>query len=59
VVESDGTHLSWGSSLVRNLLRIVDALPVFYLVGIVVAYLTDDHQRIGDLAGSTIVVHTA
>ena len=59
VVGTDGSHLSWGSSILRNLLRIVDALPAFYIVGIVVAYLTDDHQRVGDLAGSTVVVHTA
>ena len=59
VVREDGTDLSWGGALVRNLLRIVDALPVFYVLGIVTAYLTDDHQRVGDLAGSTVVVRTA
>ncbi|MFB6233980.1 MAG: RDD family protein [Halopenitus sp.] len=59
VVDEDGSSVGWGGAVVRNLLRIVDALPAFYVVGVVVAYLTDDHQRLGDLAGSTVVVHTA
>jgi uncharacterized RDD family membrane protein YckC len=59
VVKSDGSDVTWGSAVVRNVLRIVDALPVFYLLGIVVAYVTDEHQRIGDLAGGTVVVYTS
>lgn len=59
VVRDDGSDLGWGSALVRNLLRVVDALPAFYLVGIATAYLTDDHQRLGDVAGNTVVVHAA
>ncbi|WP_225335247.1 RDD family protein [Halomicrobium urmianum] len=59
VVSSDGSDLTWGKALIRNLLRVVDAFPAFYLVGIVSAYLTDDHQRVGDLAGQTVVVYTA
>ncbi|WP_226010872.1 RDD family protein [Halomicrobium salinisoli] len=58
VVSRDGSDLTWGKAVVRNLLRIVDALPAFYVVGVAAAYVTDDHQRIGDLAGQTVVVHT-
>lgn len=58
VVKSDGARISWGAALARNLLRFVDVLPAFYLVGIVVAYATDEHQRLGDLAGDTVVVRT-
>lgn len=58
VVNGDGSAVGWFGAIVRNLLRIVDALPAFYLIGIVAAYLTDNHQRLGDLAGSTVVVNT-
>jgi len=58
VVNDDGSPVSWVGAIARNVLRIVDGLPMFYLLGIVVAYLTDEHQRIGDLAGSTVVVST-
>lgn len=59
VVSRDGSEMTWGKAAIRNLLRVVDALPAFYLVGVLAAYLTDDHQRIGDLAGQTVVVYTA
>lgn len=58
VVKDDGSPMTWGASVLRNLLRLVDALPAFYVVGIVVAYLTGTQQRIGDYAASTTVVHT-
>lgn len=57
VVSDDGSPVSWGGAILRNVLRIVDGLPILYLLGIVVAYVTDEHQRVGDLAGSTVVVH--
>lgn len=59
VVGNDGSDMTWEKAVIRNLLRVVDGLPAFYLVGIVSAYMTDDHQRIGDLAGETVVVYTA
>lgn len=58
VVKSDGSQISWAASLIRNLLRFVDALPAFYLIGIVAAYASDEHQRVGDMAGDTVVVYT-
>ncbi|MFC7044593.1 RDD family protein [Halobacteriaceae archaeon GCM10025711] len=58
VVKEDGSPMTWGASVLRNVLRLVDALPAFYVVGVVVAYLTGTQQRIGDYAASTMVVHT-
>lgn len=55
VVKIDGTY-GWGSSLVRNLLRIVDALPFLYLVGLITIAVTKRNQRLGDLAARTLVV---
>jgi uncharacterized RDD family membrane protein YckC len=45
-----------GRSLVRNVLRIVDWLPFFYLLGFLIAALSSRHQRLGDLAADTLVV---
>lgn len=58
VVKVDGSDADWTASVVRNLLRIVDGFA-FYLVGIVVIFLTDDDQRLGDIVGDTVVVRTA
>ena len=43
-------------SLVRNLLRLIDALPSAYMVGIISILVTSRSQRLGDLAAGTIVV---
>lgn len=57
-VEADGSSLSLRSSLVRNLLRIVDWLPLFYVVGIVAIAASDERERIGDRVGDTAVVRS-
>lgn len=57
VVTADGDDCTWVAAVVRNLLRIVDALPAFYLLGVVVAYVSDEHQRLGDVAADTRVVY--
>jgi uncharacterized RDD family membrane protein YckC len=43
-------------SLVRNLLRLVDALPSGYMIGIIAILVTPRSQRFGDLAAGTLVV---
>ena len=53
---ADGTPPSLGASLVRNLLRLVDWLPMLYPVGIVAVVLSDEHRRLGDRLGDTVVV---
>jgi uncharacterized RDD family membrane protein YckC len=55
VVSEDGQALTFGAAVVRNLLRLVDAL-FFYLVGFVFAILSTSGQRLGDRAAHTIVV---
>ncbi len=44
--------------VVRNLLRPVDSIPVFYLAGALSCWLTCHCQRLGDLAAGTVVVRT-
>lgn len=56
VMDRQGLRLQFSQVVIRNLLRFVDSLPVFYLVG-GLACLTSRHaQRLGDLAANTIVI---
>ncbi|GAA3913976.1 RDD family protein [Luteimonas lutimaris] len=57
VVSADGAPVGWLASLVRNLLRTVDMLPVGYGFGLV-ASLSDPYgRRLGDMVAGTLVVH--
>ena len=55
VIGEDGEQLTFGASLVRNLLRLVDCL-FFYLVGGIFALTSPHGQRLGDRAAHTLVV---
>ena len=55
VIGEDGEHVTFGASLVRNLLRLVDCL-FFYLVGGIFALTSPRGQRLGDRAAHTLVV---
>jgi uncharacterized RDD family membrane protein YckC len=56
VVRVDGRPLSLGSILTRNVLRFVDVLPGFYLIGGLSVLATANSQRVGDRwAGTTVV----
>jgi uncharacterized RDD family membrane protein YckC len=56
VVGGDGAAPSFGAALGRNLLRLIDWLPLFYAVGIVAIFVSDGEQRLGDrLAGTAVV----
>jgi len=59
VVTEDGGDCEMGDAAIRNLLRFVDALPFAYLLGAVVIFISDDDQRLGDLAADTVVARTA
>lgn len=56
VVRVGGQPVGFLTSAIRNLLRIVDWLPSFYLVGIAAVLATGKNQRIGDVVAGTIVV---
>lgn len=57
VVRLDGRPLDLGAVIIRNLLKPVDFLPVFYLLGGALVVMTAGSQRLGDLAAGTTVVH--
>jgi uncharacterized RDD family membrane protein YckC len=56
VVSEDGSTPSAGASLTRNVLRLVDWLPLLYVVGLATMVFSTNSQRLGDrLAGTTVV----
>lgn len=57
VIQRSGRGIGFFESMTRNLLRIVDQFPGIYAVGAVSVFVTRDHQRLGDLAAGTLVVH--
>lgn len=46
-----------GALIIRNVFRLVDSLPAFYVLGLVVAMFTARQVRIGDLAAGTLLVY--
>jgi len=55
VIDIHGLRLQLPQIAVRNLLRVVDMLPLFYLVGGLTAVFSRNAQRLGDMAANTIV----
>jgi uncharacterized RDD family membrane protein YckC len=56
IVTRNGDIPGPGALLIRNLFRLVDSLPMFYLVGLVCVVATSQQVRIGDLAAGTLLV---
>lgn len=56
VADIHGLRLTFSQVVVRNLFRAVDGFPLLYLVGGVSMLLTPYMQRLGDLAGNTVVL---
>jgi uncharacterized RDD family membrane protein YckC len=55
-VDVRGGPISVSQALIRNLVRIVDFLPGYYVVGAIAIFVTLRNQRLGDLAAGTVVV---
>ena len=56
VMDATGLRLRFSQVMMRNLLRAVDVLPGFYLLGGISCLLSRRGQRLGDLAAGTVVV---
>lgn len=57
VIQQSGRQITFFEAMTRNLLRAVDMLPGLYLAGAVTMLCNRQHQRLGDLAAGTLVVH--
>lgn len=58
VVTDEGEDVDYAAGFIRNLLRPVDFLPGFYLLGALVMVITERSQRIGDYGADTVVTRT-
>jgi uncharacterized RDD family membrane protein YckC len=57
VITDSGRPVGAQGAILRNLLRIVDALPSLYAIGIVTSLISPQNKRIGDYVAGTVVVH--
>jgi uncharacterized RDD family membrane protein YckC/uncharacterized membrane protein SpoIIM required for sporulation len=57
VIGTDGLPAGFAACMIRNLLRWADWLPAGFLAGLLSMAWSRDFQRLGDLAGGTLVVH--
>jgi uncharacterized RDD family membrane protein YckC len=57
VIKDSGRQITLFEALARNLVRVVDYLPSFYLVGVITMLCNKRNQRLGDLVAGTMVVH--
>jgi uncharacterized RDD family membrane protein YckC len=56
VIDVEGLRLHFSQIAIRNLLRVVDMLPAFYMVGGIACLASRRAQRLGDFAANTVVV---
>jgi uncharacterized RDD family membrane protein YckC len=56
IVTRNGATPDIGALLIRNVLRLVDCLPIFYVVGLLSCFITEQRVRIGDLVAGTLLV---
>jgi uncharacterized RDD family membrane protein YckC len=59
VVQSDGSPVTPGASLLRNLLRFADTFMFLYLIVLVCMAASRGFRRLGDWAADTLVVYTS
>lgn len=60
VIRDDGRPITFWEATARNLLRVFDAAPGFFLpiysVGLIVIFLSNRDQRVGDMFAGTVVI---
>jgi len=56
VVDAQGGPITVGQAIVRNLMRIVDFLPLYYAAGAIAIFVSSRNQRLGDMVAGTVVV---
>jgi hypothetical protein len=59
VTDLEGRRIGWQAAILRNLGRLLDALPFLYLLGGVLTLNSRLHRRLGDRFAGTLVVPVA
>ena len=57
VVRVDGSPADLGRAIGRNLLRAIDALPAFNILGVVLIVTSPEKTRVGDRVAGTRVIY--
>jgi uncharacterized RDD family membrane protein YckC len=57
VITDSGRPVGAQGAILRNVIRIVDALPTLYAVGIVTSLISPQNKRVGDYVAGTVVIH--
>jgi uncharacterized RDD family membrane protein YckC len=57
VVDENGGVPGLVKAFIRNVLRIVDGLPAFNILGVILILYSEDRKRFGDRCAGTFVVH--
>jgi len=55
VLTPEGLVPTTGALLTRNVFRIIDSMPLFYVVGLLFVFFSKRHLRLGDLAAGTVI----
>ncbi len=59
VIDQRGMTLTLPQVIIRNLLRPIDLLPIYYLFGALFCFFSKNCQRLGDFAAGTVVIREA
>lgn len=57
VIMDSGESCTYYAAAIRTVFRVIDWLPVAYLVGLTSMSVTKRRQRLGDIAADTVVVY--
>lgn len=58
IVTLEGATPGTGALIIRNVFRLIDSLPIFYVVGLITCMLTPKRVRLGDIVAGTVMVRT-
>src|SRR2546423_928380 len=56
VIAREGRRISRQAAILRNVARLLDVLPVLYLLGGILTLTSRQHQRLGDRLARTLVI---
>src|SRR5947209_19022252 len=59
VTDLEGRRITRQAAILRNVARLLDVLPVLYLLGGILTLTSHQHQRLGDRLARTLVVPTS
>jgi uncharacterized RDD family membrane protein YckC len=57
VIKDSGRPITPVESIGRNLVRIIDFLPIFYAIGLLCMMLNKRNKRLGDFVAGTLLIH--